>query len=315
MLIFSVELLFIISLGVIQWFINDDHFIFGFLGIIIILVIIDYALGKWSRDFKKMIEKLPADHKIVTDSIAAIDIGNFRFIYRIYEKGNTNNPSYLTMEVGIPFPSGNGIDNDCRIKESIKSDLQDIIDHLQKDGMLTLFNHIVKDSIECENKEKEDEEPTTWMGQPFALEFLFKKVTPSFLIELQKKIIELIEKYNLQNYSWYVCNYNSLGKEYRYHKGNLLQSAVLVKHDFDKLYLNYKQFYSNWTQEIETSVTYAVVGGVPAKLIKYRHTSREILTLTYLRWWDWPLEKLAEAIPILESDSVENLVLFDTAWG
>ena len=66
------------------------------------------------------------------------------------------------------------------------------------------------------------------------------------------------------------------------------------------------------TKDVEP---YAVVGGVPAKLIKYRHTSREILTLTYLRWWDWPLEKLAEAIPILESDSVENLVLFDTAWG
>ena len=227
-------------------------------GLLLLLWLLSYFLGQWSTNFKKLVNTLPSDNKLITQSIAAIDVGNFRFIYRVYEKGNANSPfnkTYLTMEVGIPFPSGNGIDNDSMVKESIKSDLQDIIDGLQKGGLLTLFSHIVKDSIECDNNEKEDEEPTTWTGQPFALEFLLKKVTPSFLIELQKKIIDIIDKYNLQNYSWYVCNYNSLGKEYRYHKGNLLQSAVLVKHDFDKLYLNYKQFYSNWTQENETSIS------------------------------------------------------------
>lgn len=258
LLFFSIMLLFIISVGVIDWIINDSHFIFGFLGIIIILVIIGYALGKWSRDFKKIIEKLPADHKIVTDSIAAIDIGNFRFIYRVYEKGNKLNPAnktYLSMEVGIPFPSGNSVDDEQSLKESIKSDLQGIIDRLQEEGLLTLFNHIVKDSKECNNEEKDDEEPITWTGQPFGLEFQLKKVTPSFLIELQKSIIDIIEKYKLQDYSWFVCNYTSIGKEYRYHKGNLLQSAVLVKHDFDKLYLNYKQFYSKWYQEVDTSVS------------------------------------------------------------
>lgn len=256
LLFFSIMLLFIISVGVIDWIINDSHFIFGFLGIIIILVIIGYALGKWSRDFKKLIEKLPADHKIVTDSIAAIDIGNFRFIYRVYDKGDKQaKKTYLSMEVGIPFPSGNYTGNDNPLKESIKKDLRDIIERFDKDGQITLFNKIVNDVLKCENNEKEDEEPITWTGQPFALEFLFKKVTPSLLIDLQKKLIDIIEKYNLQNYSWYVCNYNSLGKEYRYHKGNLLQSAVLVKHDFDKLYLNYKEVFGGWTQELETSVS------------------------------------------------------------
>ena len=67
-------------------------------------------------------------------------------------------------------------------------------------------------------------------------------------------IIDIIGKYNLQDYSWFVCNFTSIGKEYRYHKGNLLQSAVLLKHNLDKLYLNYKQFYNNWTQEIDTSL-------------------------------------------------------------
>lgn len=32
---------------------------------------------------------------------------------------------------------------------------------------------------------------------------------------------------------------------------------------------------------------YAVVGGVPAKLIKYRFAENEILTLLKLRWWDY----------------------------
>ena len=73
-------------------------------------------------------------------------------------------------------------------------------------------------------------------------------------MKLQKNIIDIIGKYNLQDYSWIVCNYTSIGKEYRFHKGNMLQSAVLLKHNFDKLYLNYKQFYNNWTQDIDTSL-------------------------------------------------------------
>ena len=226
-------------------------------GLLLILYITGYALSKWSRDFKKLIDTLPADNKLITQDIAAINIGNYRFIYRIYEKGNINNPlnkTYITMEVGIPFPSGNDVAHDSIVKEAIKRDLQDIIDRLQKEGLLTLFNPIVKDSDESDNKDNDDEEPVTWTGQPFALEFLFKKATPSLLIELQKNIIDIIGKYNLQDYSWFVCNYTSIGKEYRYHKGNMLQSAVLLKHDFDKLYLNYKQLYNNWTKEIDTSL-------------------------------------------------------------
>ena len=34
----------------------------------------------------------------------------------------------------------------------------------------------------------------------------------------------------------------------------MLQSSVLVTHDLNKLYLNYKQCYTTWTQEIDTSI-------------------------------------------------------------
>lgn len=260
-IVIGVVFLYVIFMAVKTYIQTSNASVFKSIGVLVglllILYIIGYALSKWSRDFKKLIDALPADSKLITQNIAAIDIGNFRFIYRIYEKGNINNPlnkTYITMEVGIPFPSGHDVDRDSMVKEAIKRDLQDIIDRLQKEGLLTLFNPIVKDSNERDNKENKDEEPIIWTGQPFALEFLFKKATPSLLIELQKNIIDIIGKYNLQDYSWFVCNFTSMGKEYRYHKGNLLQSAVLLKHDFDKLYLNYKQFYKVWTQEIDTSL-------------------------------------------------------------
>ena len=260
-IVIGVVFLYVIFMAVKTYIQTSNASVFKSIGVLVglllILYITGYALSKWSRDFKKLIDTLPADNKLITQHIAAINIGNYRFIYRIYEKGNINNPlnkTYITMEVGIPFPSVNDVAHDSIVKESIKRDLQDIIDRLQKEGLLTLFNPIVKDSDESDNKDNDDEEPVTWTGQPFALEFLFKKATPSLLIELQKNIIDIIGKYNLQDYSWFVCNYTSIGKEYRFHKGNMLQSAVLLKHNLDKLYLNYKQFYNNWTQEIDTSL-------------------------------------------------------------
>lgn len=39
---------------------------------------------------------------------------------------------------------------------------------------------------------------------------------------------------------------------------------------------------------------YAIVGGVPAKIIKYRFSEEEISKLTNIRWWDWPIEELIE---------------------
>ena len=59
---------------------------------------------------------------------------------------------------------------------------------------------------------------------------------------------------------------------------------------------------------------YSIVGGVPARLIKWRYPMNDAVKIWRLSWWDWPLEKLAEAIPILESKNVEELVRFDKTW-
>lgn len=40
---------------------------------------------------------------------------------------------------------------------------------------------------------------------------------------------------------------------------------------------------------------YAVVGGVPAKIIKYRYNDKQIEMLNEIKWWDWSDEKIAES--------------------
>lgn len=37
---------------------------------------------------------------------------------------------------------------------------------------------------------------------------------------------------------------------------------------------------------------YAIVGGVPAKIIKYRHSEKLIKSLVNSKWWDWPIDAL-----------------------
>lgn len=37
---------------------------------------------------------------------------------------------------------------------------------------------------------------------------------------------------------------------------------------------------------------YAIVGGVPARIIKYRFNETQILRLQEIEWWNWPVSKL-----------------------
>lgn len=41
---------------------------------------------------------------------------------------------------------------------------------------------------------------------------------------------------------------------------------------------------------------YAIVGGVPAKVIKYRFEPHLIEAFLRIKWWDWPIEKIEENI-------------------
>lgn len=39
---------------------------------------------------------------------------------------------------------------------------------------------------------------------------------------------------------------------------------------------------------------YTIVGGVPAKVIRYRFDQNVITKLIKIKWWDWPLEIIKE---------------------
>ena len=52
---------------------------------------------------------------------------------------------------------------------------------------------------------------------------------------------------------------------------------------------------------------YSVVGGVPAKKIKQRFDAETIQKLQQLKWWDWPDEKIRQAIPYLKNGEIDQL--------
>jgi virginiamycin A acetyltransferase len=53
---------------------------------------------------------------------------------------------------------------------------------------------------------------------------------------------------------------------------------------------------------------YAIVGGTPAKIIKYRFEPEVIQQLLQLKWWDWPIEKIISNKSVFSS-SVDQFLL------
>jgi len=56
---------------------------------------------------------------------------------------------------------------------------------------------------------------------------------------------------------------------------------------------------------------YAIVGGNPAKVIRYRFGPEQIEALLEIRWWDWPDELVIEATPLLSGTDVDAFI----AWA
>lgn len=52
---------------------------------------------------------------------------------------------------------------------------------------------------------------------------------------------------------------------------------------------------------------YAIVGGVPARLIRKRFDDKTIETLLRLKWWNWPSEKIARHIAAIQNDRLDEL--------
>lgn len=53
---------------------------------------------------------------------------------------------------------------------------------------------------------------------------------------------------------------------------------------------------------------YAVVAGNPARQIRLRFAENLVAELVKIAWWDWPIEKIRVAVPLLLSDGVESFI-------
>jgi chloramphenicol O-acetyltransferase type B len=61
------------------------------------------------------------------------------------------------------------------------------------------------------------------------------------------------------------------------------------------------------TKDVEP---YTIVGGNPAKPIRKRFADEDIALLLEIAWWDWPVEKLSAAMPLLTSADIKGLYAF-----
>ncbi len=52
---------------------------------------------------------------------------------------------------------------------------------------------------------------------------------------------------------------------------------------------------------------YAVVGGNPARVIRFRHSEADIARLLELCWWNWPVETITRHARVIATGSVDDL--------
>ncbi|MNY43196.1 Chloramphenicol acetyltransferase [compost metagenome] len=52
---------------------------------------------------------------------------------------------------------------------------------------------------------------------------------------------------------------------------------------------------------------YAVVGGNPAKLIRYRFDDDTITRLNTLAWWNWPVEQISQNLQLIGGGDIAEL--------
>jgi acetyltransferase-like isoleucine patch superfamily enzyme len=56
---------------------------------------------------------------------------------------------------------------------------------------------------------------------------------------------------------------------------------------------------------------FAIVGGNPAKVIRYRFSPEQIEALLEIRWWDWPDQLVIEAVDLLSGTDIDEFI----AWA
>ncbi|WP_302182637.1 CatB-related O-acetyltransferase [Paraconexibacter antarcticus] len=55
---------------------------------------------------------------------------------------------------------------------------------------------------------------------------------------------------------------------------------------------------------------YAIVGGNPARVLRYRYDEAQREALLAIRWWDWPIDAVREAVPLLAGKDVDAFIAY-----
>jgi len=65
---------------------------------------------------------------------------------------------------------------------------------------------------------------------------------------------------------------------------------------------------ANNSHVVKNVEPYSIVGGNPAKHIKYRFTPEQIEKLLFIKWWDWDDDKINKFIPLICSPDIDEFI-------
>ena len=65
---------------------------------------------------------------------------------------------------------------------------------------------------------------------------------------------------------------------------------------------------ANNSHVVKNVEPYSIVGGNPAKLIKYRFNEEQIKKLLEIKWWYWDDEKINDFTPLLCDDNIDKFI-------
>jgi acetyltransferase-like isoleucine patch superfamily enzyme len=65
---------------------------------------------------------------------------------------------------------------------------------------------------------------------------------------------------------------------------------------------------ANNSHVVKNAEPYSLIGGNPAKLIKYRFSPEQIEKLLEIKWWYWDDKKINRYLPLLCNDNIDQFI-------
>jgi virginiamycin A acetyltransferase len=65
---------------------------------------------------------------------------------------------------------------------------------------------------------------------------------------------------------------------------------------------------ANNSHVVKNTEPYSIIGGNPAKLIKYRFTPEQINKLLKIKWWNWDETKINNAMNVITNSDIDLFI-------